>query len=164
VLFRSVALTDGSILHARSVTADESKVKIAFAKTNYIASIYAVSRLAYRPIPDRLRRELATGRKGVLLKNGDFFEGELRSADKYQVKLSSILFGARSFPTDRVTAVIIAELSERPAAYKVRTRDASMVRAKSLAAGQDALVADELRLGALSIPLDELMEIEAIRK
>lgn len=159
-----VVLTGGSVLHARSVTADESKVKIAFTKTNYVVSIYAVSRLVYRPIPDRLKRELVTGRKGVLLKNGDFFEGDLRSADKYQVKLSSILFGARSFPTDRVTAVAIAESSERPAAYRVRTLDGSLIRAKSVAAGQEAVVADELRLGALAIPLEELMEIEAIRK
>ena len=159
-----VALTDGSVLHARSVSADESKVRIGFAKTNYVASIYAVSRLVYWPVPERLKRELATGRRGVLLKNGDFFEGELRSADKYQVKVSSILFGSRSFPTDRVTAVAIAESSARPAAYQVRTQDGSLIRAKSLSPGPDSIVADELRLGALAIPLEELMEIEASRK
>jgi len=159
-----VVLTDGSILHARSVTADESKVKIGFTKTNYVVSIYAVSRLVYRPIPDRLKRELATGRKGVLLKNGDFFEGELRSADTNRVKLSSILFGARSFPTDRVTAVAIAESTERPAAWRVRTVDGSMIRAKSLVPRVGSVVADELRLGALAIPLEELLEIDTIRK
>jgi len=157
-------LTDGSILHARSVTADESKIRIGFAKTNYVVSIYSVSRLVYRPVPDRLKGELASGRKGVLLKNGDFFEGELRSADRNQVKLSSILFGTRSFPTDRVTAVVLAESSERPASYRLRTLDGSLIRAKSLAPGSDSVVADELRLGALAIPLDDLLEIETIRK
>src|SRR5205085_8356155 len=67
-----VALMDGSLLSAGAVSADESKIRIGFGNSNYVASVYAVARLVYRPVPERLKRELRPGRKGVLLKSGDF--------------------------------------------------------------------------------------------
>jgi hypothetical protein len=156
-----VLLNDGSILNADGVSADETKIKIVFGQTNYTASIYMVARLVYRAIPDRLKRELTPHRKGILLKNGDFFEGDIRSVDKYQVKLSSVLFGSRSFPIDRVMAVIVSQWAEIAAPYRVRTQDGSVIRAKALGPGPNSIIAEELRLGQLTIPLARLAEIDS---
>jgi len=51
-------------------------MKIAFQDASYSASLFAVARLVFRAVPERLKRELAPGRKGVLLNTGDFFEGD----------------------------------------------------------------------------------------
>ena len=95
-----------------------------------------------------------------LLKSGDFFEGDLLSLDTNQVKLSSVLFGSRNFPADRLLAVTLGEPTEAPARYRVRTEDGSVIRAKSLTAGYDCIIAEELRLGKLTLGLDQLLQIE----
>jgi len=154
-----VLLNDGSVLKANSISADQTKVKISFFNTNYAASIYSISRLVYRPIPERMKREMPAGRKGVLLKTGDFFEGDLQSADKWQVKIGSVLFGTRSFPLDRVLAVTVSEPSEMPAACLVQTTDGSIIRARSIAPARNSLLAQELRLGSIAIPVGQLSEV-----
>jgi hypothetical protein len=154
-----VVLNDSSIVNAESVSADQSKAKLGFLKTNYSASIYSISRLVYRAIPERMKRELPPGRKGVLLKTGDFVEGGLQSADKWQVKVGSVLFGTRSFPIDRVLAVVLSEPSDAPAAFVVKTDDGSALRAKTLMAGENCVIAEQLRLGRAIIPLARLSEV-----
>jgi hypothetical protein len=109
--------------------------------------------------PDRLKRELASGRKGVLLKTGDFFEGDLHSIDKDQVKMSSVLFGPRNFPRERVLAIVVAESLETSVPFLVRTENGSMIRARTLGARQDAIIAEEPRLGPVLIPFAQLAEV-----
>ena len=109
--------------------------------------------------PDRLKRELSSTRKGVLLKTGDFFEGELQSVEKEQVKISSVLFGPRSFPRDRVLAVLIGESIETSGPFVLRTQNGSVIRARTLGGREDAIVAEEPRLGPVLIPLAQLAEV-----
>jgi hypothetical protein len=154
-----VTLNDGSILNADSIVADRTKVKIAFGGRDYSGSIYAVARLIYGLAPDRLKRELTSGRKGVLLKTGDFFEGDLQSADTEQVKISSVLFGPRSFPRDRVLAILMAGSLETSVPFLLRTQNGSVIRAKTLVPRPDAIVAEEPRLGPMLIPLAQLAEV-----
>jgi len=52
-----------------------------------------------------------------------------------------------------VLAITLSDSIELPASYVVRTQDGSIIRAKTIAAGRDALVAEELKLGALELPL-----------
>ena len=85
---------------------------------------------------------------------------DLLSLDTNQVKLSSVLFGSRNFPADRLLAVTLGEPTEAPARYRVRTEDGSVIRAKSLTAGYDCIIAEELRLGKLTLGLDQLLQIE----
>jgi hypothetical protein len=134
-------------------------MKISLQDTNYSASVFAVARVLFRPVPDRLKRELSPGRKGVLLNTGDFFEGELRLVDKDQVKVASILFGPRTFPYDKVLAVTLSAAIEMPAKYLVRTSDGSTIRASAISAAQDSLIAEELKLGPLQLPLAQLAEL-----
>jgi hypothetical protein len=155
-----VFLNDGSVLAAESVSADQTKMKIGFANTTNSASIYAIGRLIFRPVPDRLKRELTPVRKGVLLNSGDFFEGDLRLIDKEHVQVASILFGPRNFPTEKVLAITLSASIELPAKYLIRTQDGSIVRARNIAAGSNSIVAEELKLGPLELPLSQLAEIE----
>ena len=156
-----VLLNDGSILAADSISSDQSKMRIGFVNTNYSASVFAVARLLFRPVPDRLKTQLARGRKGVLLNSGDFFEGELRQVDNEAVRVESILFGPRTFPFDKVLAIALSDSIELAAKYIVRTLDGSTIRAKAIAAGQDSLVAEELKLGPLEVPLTQLAEVKS---
>lgn len=159
-----VTLNDGSILNADSIIADRTRVKIVFAGRDYSGSIYAVARLVYGVVPDRLKQQLASGRKGVLLKTGDFFEGDLQSVDKEQVKMSSVLFGSRSFPRDRVLAILVAEPLVTSVPFLVRTQNGSMIRARALGSRDDAIVAEEPRLGPVLIPFAQLAEARRAQK
>jgi len=154
-----VTLNDGTILNADTVSADQSRVRIRFGGTNFSTSIYTVARLAYGVVPERLKRELTNGRKGVLLKSGDFFEGELRSVDQNQLKMSSVLFGQRTFQTERVLVVTISTMKEVPAPFQVKTRNGSAIQARTLVPATDSLIAEEARLGRIVIPLAQLGEL-----
>jgi hypothetical protein len=156
-----VFLNDGSILATESVSADRTKMRIAFANTNYSASVVAVARVILKPVPDRLQPELTKNRKGVLLYTGDFFEGELRLLDKQEIKLESILFGPRTFQLDRVLAVTLSDSIALPAKYVIHTLDGSVIRAKEISARADALMAEELKLGPLELPLARLAELKS---
>ena len=155
-----VFLNDGSVLAADSISADQTKMKIGFANVTNAVSLFAIARLVVRPIPDRLKRELPAGRKGVLLNSGDFFEGDLRLIDKEHVQVASILFGSRNFPAEKVLAVMLSDSIELAAKYVIRMQAGSVIRARSITAGRDAIIAEELKLGPLELPLGQLSSIE----
>jgi len=56
-----------------------------------------VKAILFDRVPDTRRDLLERGRRGVLLRNGDFFEGEFRLLEQEQATVSSALFGLRKF-------------------------------------------------------------------
>ena len=56
-----------------------------------------VRAILFDRVPDTRQELIERGRRGVLLKNGDFFEGEFRLLEQDQVTVSSALFGLRKF-------------------------------------------------------------------
>jgi len=154
-----VTLNDGSILAVDEVSADITKARLTVGSSNFVTSVLSVSRIVYGVVPDRFSRELTKGRRGVLLKTGDFFEGDLAATDKYRVKVSSVLFGSRSFPLDRVLVIAVSDPVTGSAPLLVRTSDGSIVQAKSLSTGPNLLLIEEPRLGRWTVPLTNLVEI-----
>jgi len=101
------------------------------------------------------------GRKGVLLAKGDFVDGEFRGLDGDQVKVSSVLFGLRSYDARKeVLAVALREASATAATYEIRLRDRSVLQAVTIAFERGALVIRDSILGTLRVPVGELAAIE----
>jgi hypothetical protein len=155
-----LVLNDGSLLQAADVSADQTKIRFQFGDSNITASALSVCRIEFGDIPKRIERDLSSQRRGVLLKSGDFFEGDLSSIDRTQAKLSSVLFGTRTVPLDRVLAIIIAPPLANSAPFLIRTLDGSAIVAKTLGSAPDILLVNEPRLGLLMVPLAELAAIE----
>jgi hypothetical protein len=104
---------------------------------------------------------IPAGRTGVLLENGDFVDGEFKSIANNRVKISSVLFGLRSFDvTSGVLAVVLHDASPEPAAFEIHHRDGSILLAKSLIVGQDELALDVPGLGPRQVPGVDVAEIK----
>jgi hypothetical protein len=79
------ALSDFSVKFRRAGGLEES------AKLNQVAAILL------QPVPDTRRERIEASQRGVLLRGGDFFEGEFSRLDMGQATLSSVLFGLKKF-------------------------------------------------------------------
>ena len=73
------------------------------AKLNLVAAILL------QPVPETRKERLEANRRGVLLRAGDFLEGDFSRLDSGQVVLSSVLFGVKKFNLKtEVSALVLA--------------------------------------------------------
>jgi hypothetical protein len=116
-----------------------------------------VARIVCQPMSKAMEARLVPGRPGVLLTRGDFVDGEFRSIEDGQVKVSSILFGTRSFDAKKeVLAIALHEINPAPAHYEVRLRDDSLLPAGAVAFERDALVIQDSMLGTVRLRASDL--------
>jgi hypothetical protein len=106
-----------------------------------------------------------TKRSGVLLENGDFFDGEVRSMDGRRVVVSSILFGVRTFGIDtgEVIAAMLSATVPGTYRYEVEVADGTMLRASELRIRSDVIEAKNGLLGNMQFPLQTVTEVRGKR-
>jgi hypothetical protein len=108
-----------------------------------------------------MAERIVAGRAGVLLTKGDFVDGEFRGLEGDRVKVSSVLFGLRSYDTRKdVLAVVLRDIGVSSSAYEVRLRDQSILQAAIITFERDALGIQDSMLGTLRVPIDELASIQ----
>jgi hypothetical protein len=105
---------------------------------------------------------LPTTGTGVLLTNGDFYEGDIDQLQDGKVQVNSVIFGPRQFTLrSEVSALVLRPTGDETQAsnFVVEGNDGSVFRADALAAdGQNLVVADQF-LGKLSLDFRSLREI-----
>src|SRR5206468_3395170 len=120
-----------------------------------------IARLMVNPLPVEKTANLNSGRTGVLLTSGDFFDGEFKAIENGRVKMSSVLFGLRTFNlSNEVSVVVLRDIAAPRSQFEIRTRDGSVLQAKSIAVQQDNLYIVDVALGGFRIPLADLMELK----
>lgn len=120
-----------------------------------------VARLVYKAVPLELAESVPADRSGVLLGSGDFIDGDIKEVN-YRATVSNLVFGPRTFSirTNDVLAVYLRDAKPQPAAYTVNAADGSVFQAKSIKAEQDALLIDEITLGAMQLPLKDVAQLK----
>ncbi len=153
-------LQSGSTVMGRPEAADESAVHFRGAPPRDPVSTRLVANILFQWVPHRLAGMVNRGRPGVLLTSGEFVDGEFKGIENGQVRISSVLFGLRSFSMD---SELIALVLRKPAAvqnrYEVKTFDGSVWLGTTLEIAQDEIVIRDASLGDYSIPVHELGEI-----
>jgi hypothetical protein len=134
--------TPGMVLRSGARVADAPAEQVAWRVYRKFTAIEA--------------RAIPAGKTGVLLPNGDFFEGKVRSAEAAEVKVLSPLFGPRTFRADQVLAVVLAEVKPVTAAYEVRTVNGGVRLGE-----QFALDGRGATLDGTFIPAAEIAEVRA---
>ena len=90
-----------------------------------------------------------------------FRDGEFKGLANHRVKISSVLFGLRSYDvTSGVLAVVLRDPSPEPAAFEIHSRDGSVWLAKSLTVGQDELALEVSALGLHKVAGQDVAEIK----
>jgi hypothetical protein len=97
---------------------------------------------------------------GVLLRSGDFFEGEMTLLSEHTLVISSTLFGERRFRLDRdVLAVRLRSAVKPQGKWIIRLTDGTIARSSSLSIDGGQLKFDDPAAGPLTATLDQLVEL-----
>jgi hypothetical protein len=154
-----IVLRDGTTIADHLTAMDDSGVQFSKEKPGLKVRTANVARLLFQP--DFQADSLTRGRTGLLMSNGDFIDGEIRGLEAGRVKISSVLFGQRTYELNRkVAAVVLRDLAPRAAEFEVATHDGSIWRPQTMKlAGGDSLQISEPLAGTWNIPLRDLTEI-----
>jgi hypothetical protein len=153
-----LVLRDGTVLADHFAAMDEAGVTLSKAKRSLRLRTADVARVYFQP--EFEANALTASRTGVLLSNGDFIDGDFRGIEAGQVKISSVLLGQRRYDLNRrVAAVLLRDVTPRPAPLEVATHDGSLWRPERLALEEDTLVLSTPLLGEWHLLKDELLEI-----
>jgi hypothetical protein len=153
-----LVLRDGTVLADHFASMDESNVTLSKAKRSLRLRTTEVARILFQP--EFEANALTIGRAGVLLSSGDFIDGDFRGIEAGCVKINSVLLGLRRYELNRkVAAVLLRDVTSRPAALEVATHDGSLWRPERLAFEKDTVVLSTPLLGEWRLPADDLLEI-----
>jgi len=118
-------------------------------------------------VPERFRARLVGKRKGILLRNGDFIEGELQELKTDWLTINSVLFGIKVYGRGEVIALMLGKISDKPvrsAKYEVRLGNGSLLFARRFIWEKGSVVVDDPTVGKVSVPLVELEELRAVKR
>ena len=153
-----LVLRGGSIVVGPIASVDATSVTFADRQKSRSILTRNVAHVLFQRLGSSER--IPTGRTGVLLDNGDFVDGEFKSIGNNRVKISSVLFGLRSYDVNSgVLAVVLRDPAPETAAFEIRERGGSVWLARSLTVGQDELALDVLALGPCTVAGGDVAEI-----
>ena len=93
-----VTVTGGTLVPAEILSADDTQVvfrRVGIAGVPETLLMTRVAGLLFQPVPAAKLGLLHRPATGLVLRNGDFMEGDFQSLQRNQVHLTSVLFGVR---------------------------------------------------------------------
>lgn len=155
-----VELQSGSVVVGLIRSMDDSAVHFWGAPPRAPVPRGAVSRVLFRWLTPRLAAKIQTGRAGVLLTTGEFFEGEFRGIERGQAQVSSVLYGLRRFDVEtEVVAAVLRTASSALRSFAVKTEDGSVWLGTVTGVGEGEVFLEERSLGRCRIPIYDLAEV-----
>jgi len=154
-----VVLLNGAIIAAPIQRASDSALRFQAAFSKQSLPLAKVARIHVQPLGSEISAALPRDRAGVLLKNRDFIDGDFAGIENGRVKITSVLFGNRTFDMAKDVVVIVLRGNELPAwRYSVSARDGTALygQAMMIEPSRIAIVG----AAEFSIPSAELNHIE----
>lgn len=161
---RGLWLRSGTFLAGTLGRGDASAVRITFGERKDMPVLNSkIARVVFRP-QHAVPFEIAQGRTGLFLRDGDFLESEFQRLEHGSVTVSSVLFGPKRFRSDEGDAAVMVlnDLAPAPSVFRVRLLDGTSLNAKSLACEGGRVTVEEPLLSQLSFPAGDLFEIERL--
>jgi hypothetical protein len=160
--FPQVTLASGSVIAGAITGADQSGISLRAGGRVHLLSVPNVRGIAFDELTGAQAAARDRGRAGVVLANGDFVDGELRSISPGRLAVSSVLFGNREYSAPGQAVALTLRSSGAVAAtpWMVALRDGSKLRAKSVALRGESVIVEEALTGAWEFPLEQVTEIQ----
>jgi hypothetical protein len=152
-----VLTINGSVVPGQIESADRSSVRIAGAPLP-LSSIQ-VARLIFKPVTAYTETNFLRGRVGVLLKGGDFVEGEFAGLKGGEVEINSVILGSKKVSLAQAVAVILREARTLSVKFEITTRNNGLYRVNTLRLQKDSLLLSDLTLPSMTLPAAEVLEI-----
>jgi hypothetical protein len=160
-LKRGLMLRSGTLLAGADVTrADDGSVTYVKDGHPQTLSLVNVARILFRDLTPQAATRIPAAASGVLLKEGDFVEGEFKGLRDGRVSLSSVLFGLSKFDArDKVAAVAINPPEPGRPDTVVRTSDGSTYAARRVSVEKDRLLIEDPVAGPLTVNRADVSEL-----
>jgi hypothetical protein len=154
----------GSRIASNPSEADDSMIKFETGNYPERISTVNVARIVLLPVPIKHRGHLEAGRPGVLLRNGDFIEGEFQSLKEDWLVLNSILFGVKVYGLDEVMALVLAKIKNptKSSRFELVLENGSLFHVRGFKTDKEDIVVDDPTVGKMKIPITDFNEIRAI--
>ena len=149
-----------NLIARRVLSADDTSVRLYNSSNETALSTVGVARIILQPLSAELEERIPRGRAGVLLSSKDFAEAEFKGLSDGQIKMSSILFGLKTYDPGQVLAVVLRDPKPAPAQYELRTRDESHFLVNTLQIDKGAILLQDPALTGFSISSAELLELK----
>lgn len=161
--YPKLVMRGGSVIIAPVESADDSVVRLGGGMRGSLLSVLNLARIEYVPLTPEMQERVEPDRPGVLLVDGDFLDGGLRSIVTNTVTVSSLLHGFRSFAAGSEVAWLqVGAVEPEDAAFRVVLRNGSELRARRVELGTNTLRAESPLLGALTLARDDLRGVRRI--
>jgi hypothetical protein len=163
-LKEGILLRNGTLLAGAQIAqADDGKIRFTKAdRRDALLALGDVSRVLFRELPVEALAKIPPKRSGVLLKEGDFVEGEFKGIKDGRLLISSVLFGLAKFDMrDKAVALIVNDPEPARAATVVRTSDGSTYMADAIAVEKDRVTLDDALAGKFTLARSEIAELSA---
>jgi hypothetical protein len=158
-----IVLKNGTTLAGEVKEMDETVVQFApLGQAIQTLKAANVARLQFRSMSPQLAARTGGGVAGILLLNGDFIEGDLKTLKKGQATISSIIFGLHSYDTANQAAAVVLRPFQQAGRFVVRTNKGSALFAEVLEVREDAVVVSEPLLGEMRLGVNELLDIRRL--
>jgi hypothetical protein len=155
-----VELVSGSTIFGRPERADENEVMFGGEPKVVRVPTVRVARIAFQPLSDDIAWKTRMSRAGVWVNNGDFFDGDFRGIEHSRLRVSSVLYGPRTFDIDdEVLALVLQPRRFQRTQFEVLTTDGSILLATELALGDGEVKVKESALGEVRLPAFEIVEL-----
>jgi hypothetical protein len=162
-LTEGLMLTDDSLLLAQIDSMDD-KTLTCTPRGGASKTIprSRVARLQFGTVTKAQWDKVPPGKTGVLLSEGDFFEGTITGIKDKSVSVESVLFGPAHFSTaTRARGIILADAHEGVVDWEIWTSNGSVLMADSAKIDGDHIDVNDPWLGEFQLGLTDLQQIKA---
>lgn len=157
-------LENGTVLNGIWKSMDDHSVKISVEKTDFVAPLIKISKILIRNVPQEHEKLLNCERPGVLLRNGDFIDGEVVSIDEDILSITSPLLGEKKLSIRlNVVAIFFKKPNFEKADYKVLTKFGSVFNTQELDIKSNGIELTDSILGKISFEFEKIAEIEFLK-
>jgi len=155
-----VLLRNGTFIAQNVLSADETIVRFSNAPSDPTLATVNVAQILFQPLSANLSRLLADGRPGVLLKNGDFLDGEFREFKQNQITLNSVLLGLKKVNRDQAVALLLHDPVSSPARFEICTRTGTRWFVNDLVLEKDHILAGDNALAGWKVSWSDLVDLQ----
>lgn len=156
-----IHLENGTILQGILKEINESSVKLTVEKVEFIAPMAKISKILFRNLNQDHQKFLNSERRGILLRNDDFIDGDVTSIDEDILVLSSPLLGEKKFSIRmNVVAIFLKKRNLEKPSFRVMTKFGSSFNGYDLKVSHDNVEFKDSILGKIAFDFDKIAEIE----
>jgi len=155
-----VELTSGSIVLGRPLHADRNEIDFVGGLRVVRVPTDRVARIIYQPLTSELAWKTRASRPGVWVQSGDFFDGEFQQIASDTLRMSSVLYGLRTFDvSDEVVAVVLDHARLTRPVVELSATDGSLLLGSGYSFEDGAVVVKESSLGPVRIPIFAIADL-----